>query len=809
MTTAAEELDYPNIELSTAVDIACRAIAPNWPLDRSIAVNPWWQLRDQPFAEVAAKLQRLGRIRCLMPRDYYAECWRKGRVQPAQLEAACRELQQPFDQRALLAALDAPEAEMHWLTIADLRDTEGKREHRMHWHDEVTQQISQYCGLYFQYGERLHSNDSPQDFYHRWLDVVRQDRGIEVLMGERGLAEAFCELPEDMNQLFDWMYDLCRAPEGFADYLLALLLDMNGWASWMAFQDWEAQLQGHDSDAVKQFLALRLAWEWVIFRQLENSNSDQAARLAQHFRAQFGQQSAWQQRLHGEQQVLWVWQRALELGYQLPLHRALRNRLGALAPREENRPLLQVAMCIDVRSEPMRRALEAQSPRVKTIGFAGFFGLPLEYTLLDGRYSRPQLPGLLAPAIQARQPQAARHDHEIASHAAAHRSGESPAATFGLVEGKGLMRVFGLLRRSLSLSPASHSINRLGDDSPWELSRDGAPLTLAEQVELAAGILQAMGLTENFANHVLLLGHGSCSANNPHAASLDCGACGGQTGEVNVKVLAQLLNDRPLREALALQGIDIPADTQFIAGLHNTTTDQIELFSKADTACQHWLQQATEQAQRSRAHGVQLEPDDPHLSEKFEQRSRDWSELRPEWGLANNAAFIVAPRRLTQDLDLAGRSFLHDYDWRKDREFKILELIMTAPMVVTNWINLQYFASSVDNDKFGSGNKLLHNVVGGHIGVFEGNGGDLRMGLSKQSLHDGHSWRHEPQRLSVYLAAPASAIEAIIDKHDMVRHLIDNDWLYLFQLSEQPATIQRYYRGQWQIAETEARLWSV
>ena len=59
---------------------------------------------------------------------------------------------------------------------------------------------------------------------------------------------------------------------------------------------------------------------------------------------------------------------------------------------------------------------------------------------------------------------------------------------------------------------------------------------------------------------------------------------------------------------------------------------------------------------------------------------------------------------------------------------------MTAPMIVAHWINMQYFASTVDNDHFGSGNKTIHNVVG-RFGILSGNGGDLMTGLPWQSLH--------------------------------------------------------------------------
>jgi uncharacterized protein YbcC (UPF0753/DUF2309 family) len=165
-------------------------------------------------------------------------------------------------------------------------------------------------------------------------------------------------------------------------------------------------------------------------------------------------------------------------------------------------------------------------------------------------------------------------------------------------------------------------------------------------------------------------------------------------------------------------------------------------------------------------------------------RSRDWSEVRPEWGLAGNAAFLVAPRSRTKGKHLDGRTFMHSYDWQQDSDLKILELIMTAPMVVANWINLQYYASTVDNEAYGSGNKVLHNVVG-QLGIQQGNGGDLMTGLPWQSVHDGKQFQHEPLRLSVVIEAPRAAIQKIVDKHKIVQDLAGNGWLTLLALENE------------------------
>jgi uncharacterized protein YbcC (UPF0753/DUF2309 family) len=164
------------------------------------------------------------------------------------------------------------------------------------------------------------------------------------------------------------------------------------------------------------------------------------------------------------------------------------------------------------------------------------------------------------------------------------------------------------------------------------------------------------------------------------------------------------------------------------------------------------------------------------------QRALDWAEVRPEWGLAGCAAFIAAPREATMGRDLAGRAFLHSYDWRVDDGFGTLELIITAPVVVASWISLQYYGSSVAPDLFGGGNKLIHNVVGG-IGVIEGNGGRLRAGLPWQAVHDGEALAHEPLRLSVMIEAPREAIIDVLERHPQVRDLFDNGWLHLFTLT--------------------------
>jgi hypothetical protein len=240
-----------------------------------------------------------------------------------------------------------------------------------------------------------------------------------------------------------------------------------------------------------------------------------------------------------------------------------------------------------------------------------------------------------------------------------------------------------------------------------------------------------------------------------------------------------------------------------LAGLHNTTTDDVTLLDTQRLPPTHkedlirlaaWLQQAGTITRRERAPRLGLDPKANSLDKKIRARSKDWSQVRPEWGLAGNAAFVAAPRLRSFGKDLGGRVFLHDYEWTKDTDNTVLELVLTAPMVVASWINLQYYGSTVNPACFGSGNKVLHNVVG-TFGVCLGNGGDLQPGLPLQSVHDGTRWMHEPVRLHVVIEAPRTRIDSVLQKHTGVRDLVENEWLLLFSLDSDTGTLHRREKG--------------
>jgi uncharacterized protein YbcC (UPF0753/DUF2309 family) len=804
----------PQDTLQAAVDATCARIAPTWPLDQFIAVNPLWGFIGEALPAVSARVAALSGSRLLMPRAWYRAQWHAGHLQRQHLQAAIEQAGAECSVAQLVALLEAPEpAAPPRALVSDLLDADGDTLHRPSWGDFIAHGISQFCAAWFDEGQAQLGPDRSGGLFAGWLRHAEQDLSPALLMGFKGWRMAVRTLPRDPQLLIAHAVDTLRVPAAEHEaYFTALLLRLNGWSSWCAYRRWQARLGGSDDDQIVQLLAVRLAWELLLHMHAGGSG------LATRWYGAMAQWPAVDARAATAQQFDWLLQTAMEIAYQAPLCEGLARMAGA--PPSEDAPRLQAAFCIDVRSETFRRALESASAEIRTLGFAGFFGLPVEYRPLGAIAARPQLPGLLAPQMQVRDAAvpidlAARRAGRLRTSRSWTRFRTGAVSGFSFVESVGLMYAGKLLGNTLrrsrpvaqpesaGLTPAEHAARK----PRLATYASGETLPLPARVDLAAGILRAMSLSHGFARLILLAGHGSETVNNPHAAGLDCGACCGQTGEVNARATAALLNDRQVREGLRGRGIDVPPTTHFLAGLHNTTTDAVLLFDLDELPETHTadlealklaLASAGERARAERAGALGLRVvGADRVRGEVEARADDWSQVRPEWGLANNAAFIVAPREHCKGLNLQGRSFLHDYRWQEDEGFAVLELIMTAPMVVTHWINFQYYTSTVDNVRFGSGNKVLHNVVGGHLGVFEGNGGDLRIGLPMQSLHDGTRWVHTPLRLSVFIEAPADAIARVLAKHAHVRQLVENEWLHLFQIEAAAGAVNAYVKGAW------------
>jgi uncharacterized protein YbcC (UPF0753/DUF2309 family) len=802
-----------DIALKEAVERACASIAPTWPLDRFIAVNPFWPRTDKPLPQVAGELAALSGARLLMPRAWYADEWRSGRLRSEHVREAIAESGTDVIEDDLLASFWIREPTSHRRPlVVDVLEALRRRDHELSWRDFVMERISRFCASYFDDGQAQVSAPRDKGFYATWRNQAESDRMPSLFMGLGGYRSALDSFPFSADEMIDrGCSDLGVAADQRERYFSALLLDVNGWASWCAYLRWIARLSGGDDGHIRELLAIRLAWEWILLRASDDT-------IAAEWRFAMASWSPIDRAAQLARSDDWILQRAVEIAWLSRVRPKLPEGLRATRPAK---PRLQAVFCLDVRSEVFRRALEAQGDDLQTLGAAGFFGVPLEYAQLAADDARPQLPGILAPKYRVTDThvpdgleKTRRARLESANAWKAFKS--SSLSSFAFVDSIGPFFARNLYRDAFSrkeVRPEHHDHAGLTEsENKTRLPRvtshvDGTPVSSDERCQIAESFLRAIGLTTGFARVVLLVGHGSETNNNAHAAGLDCGACCGQPGDVNARAAAAIFNDEQVRAGLVSRGIAVPATTLFVGALHNTTTDEVTMFVEDKGAATHQpdlaevraaLDRASVRTRRERAPRFGLaDLSDAKLHAAAIRRARNWAEVRPEWGLAGNAMFIVAPRERSRHIDLEGRAFLHDYRFEDDPEHTILEAIMTGPVVVGHWINFQYYASTVDNARYGCGDKVLHNIVGGHLGVLEGNGGDLRIGLSLQSLHDGEHWVHAPLRLAVFVEASRPALDRVLEKHPKVRELVDNEWFHLFQLDAGERAVFARRGGGW------------
>jgi len=579
---------------------------------------------------------------------------------------------------------------------------------------------------------------------------------------------------------------------------------------------------GSRQEAPRTAMLCRGAWRlFQLGRHLELSPEDVGALSETDVRTLLGWLDAFPSEGHGR-----VWLEAYEDAYRGGLVQKLSARASVVVVEE--RPRAQIILCIDARSEPFRRLFEAQGP-YETFGYAGFFGVPMSHQAFDSSERLALCPVLLKPGYAVAEMARPGESGPLQAYATGtrwrrlgdelfHDLKQNPLSSFMLVDALGLLFSIGLTGKTLFRNPfvcarawlrrrfkpalKTHiPISRTEGSSPGDGLLEGS--TLDEQVAFVGNGLRVIGLTKRLGRFVVVCGHGAISENNPYAAAYNCGACGGAPGDPNARVFAAMANRPEVRLRLEEGGLVIPHDTWFLAGKHDTTADRVAFYDVADVPASHSddLRQLTHDLETAGAiqaaeRCAKLPGSPKGMSPKAafahaQSRTSDWANVRPEWGLSSNAAFIIGRRQVTAGLDLQSRVFLHSYDPHSDLEGALLEKIMTAPLIVGEWINMEYYFSAVDPWFYGSGSKVIHNVVSG-VGVMLGSQSDLQGGLPLQGVNSGAQHYHEPMRLLAIIEAPKQRIASAIQKHAVLQQVFHNGWMNLLALDPETGQFHRY-----------------
>ena len=812
-----------SIEISVLrgrIENAADAVGPLWPLRTYNSANPLSGFESLPFDTAVQRAGRLFHGRGYPSAQTFRHAWDRGDIDPDILRAGLDEA----------GISDTPEDTLRAMVTSDVAEPSALGD------DILNRLMSKWLAAFLDHGQALWPMPNRADgFFASWRILAPFDRDIPGVRQTSDLPatklDAFVEALDGIPES-EW-------ETVFTHHLAAL-------SGWVGFIRWRERGTGGDWAELSPitlggYLAVRLTLARILGEPLLPDDSpahDMDGDASSPLPA--------------------IWLSAWETTYRQHLLTTIHSAntpdtddLGGVLPdpgdaSSDERPEAQLVFCIDVRSEIIRRHLEETGP-YETHGYAGFFGVPMEHEAYAADGGPGEIVKACPPIVDPRHRIAERvatgceHDAETyngwqkleaARQKLIKTLKNDIAAAFGFVEGSGGLfgaamairtllpdRIFRWMKRAEERVPGPTAFTELTVDRDPERQDgivreddDSIPLGLSPEVKVvyAEAAFRLMGWGE-FAPVVVFTGHGSQTPNNPYKSSLDCGACAGNEGGPNARVLAAICNDPDVRDALRDRGLEIPEDTVFLAGQHNTTTDEVTLFvddenPPVDPDVLRQLRADLDTARRKAA-AERVDTMDDRLwsdaARETERRAADWSETRPEWGLAGNAAFIIGPRTLTRDLDLGGRCFLHSYDWAGDDSGTLLETIMTGPLVVGEWINMQYYFSTIDNAVYGSGSKVTHNVTG-KLGIVQGNGGDLMTGLPLQSLLiDDETPYHSPIRLLALIHAPLDRVEMILNRQDRLARLFDHEWVALTVIDPEEGGVMKTYQpgGTWETVE--------
>lgn len=795
---------------------AAEIVAPMWPLTSFVAVNPLGGLQHLPFDEATATARRWLGARTHPTLAEYRAAHSRGAITDADLRRSIIEidptLASSFNVEIGGRSVDGVELVRLDLLVGPDNPPEAAPQVRgsdTGYVRAVDDLVSTWCGAYVdEAGVPWAMPGREHGLYGAWRQLAPHNRRLRRLAGRPG-TEWLSQLPDRPVEALDAALAALDVDDNDrVDALRAQLGRLPGWASYAQWYDQWAPPDHHGHPfRLIELLTVQAATMAAVTRGRLGAGTrveDEPGRvlLDERVEAVLSALGASPDDPLVASAVSGVLQQvppATRLSIWLEAHEGnFRDRLLSLLTRldpgqQTDTPDVQAAFCIDVRSEGLRRHLE-RNGRYETYGFAGFFGVPMRWRPFGSPATQPRCPVLVTPRHEVAErplpsddptPYLATQRAARSGHEAFHAAKGGLGSPFALAEASGWL--LGPLAAARTLTPSL-----VGRTARWarrvglprtrpavDAENDsGSGLALEERALFAEAIVTTMGLTR-FAPLIVLCGHGSLNVNNPHASSYDCGACGGAPGGASARTAAAILNDPAVRTELADRGITVPDGTWFAAAQHDTASDRVTVLDREAVPASHDplvtgferdVAEAGERLSRERARRL------PGDQDKVRDRGHDWAQVRPEWGLAGNAAFVIGPRSITRDLDLANRVFLHSYDADTDPDGLALETILTAPLVVAQWISAQYYFSAVDSDVFGAGDKTLHNPVGG-IGVVLGEGGDLQLGLPVQAVALGHERVHEPLRLLAVVQAPLARTEAIIRRNQVLQELIGGKWI--------------------------------
>jgi hypothetical protein len=524
-----------------------------------------------------------------------------------------------------------------------------------------------------------------------------------------------------------------------------------------------------------------------------------------------------------------IWLQAYERHYHHTIFNALKH---SFAHRQGNqrhtRPSAQIIFCMDEREEGFRRHLEERAPDIETLGAAAHFNVPNFWLGLHDEDVSGLCPVVMVPTHEIQEKPQPHLEHSFNKKQQrrqqlnglqqlfmlqTHRTLLS-AALLMLVAAPValvlmLLKTFapGLSGKWLEMLQKWYQGEEIFTDLALTVDKAKADMspqdrqmgfTDTEQADRVEAFLRNMGLINEFSSLVVVMGHGSMSQNNPHLAAYDCGACSGRHSGPNARIVATAANRPQVRAILKQRGIEISDDSWFVGAEHNTCNEDViwydvDKIPQNKLKCFEKTKSSIEKAKFGSAHERSRRlASAPHNDAEMaalahiQSRAFDYSQARPELGHATNAVAFIGRRALTRGIFFDRRMFLISYDPATDDDGSLLERLLLANGPVGAGISLEYYFSTINNDYYGCGSKVTHNVTG-LFGVMDGTNSDLRTGLPLQMIEI-----HEPMRLQIIVESSIERLTQIYQRQPPLQQLIGNGWVLVSVMDPDSGEISNF-----------------
>lgn len=513
-----------------------------------------------------------------------------------------------------------------------------------------------------------------------------------------------------------------------------------------------------------------------------------------------------------------VWHRAMEK----TLYQSAISHVQANAKRNLKKPAdpsisktiskVTAVFCIDDRECSVRRYLESEDSSIATDATAGFFGMDFVFQSLRDSAPVKLCPVPVTPKYLVLEKRKGNSNPEFRKYFAKIQAfWRDLSSSFFLgwaVNTVSSPWVFAMLvlhtfkpkwlQKFNSKVPveAESELDFIRKNQTDSGQQYVEGYSFGEMADRVQGLLKSTGIIQRMSPMIVIVAHGSSSSNNPYFSAYDCGACSGRPGAANAKTFALMANHPEVRKILETRGVLIPKETVFVGAFHDTAKDLLSFF---DTSVLHPFHQglleefknkayfalkrnAKERSRRFETVPLSVTPQKAH--HEVQHRAISWLEPRPELNHATNSLCIVGRRYLTQNLFLDRRSFLQSYNPELDDDGSILKGILSAVVPVCAGINLEYLFSRVDNEVYGSGSKLPHNVAS-LIGVMNGVDSDLRTGLPKQMIEI-----HDPIRCLFIVEKNPDQLHSLLKNNPLILDWFEKRWAFLVAVN--PSDLQTY-----------------